>query len=232
MAATGYTPISLYYSTTAAAAPTAGNLVNGELAINITDGKLYYKDNTGTVKVIAGAGGAADAGLLHRPLRQPGTGRNGRAQPEGGHGACRARAGRGLWLVVARSHRRPAGRGRDRALVDSVAQAIWACAARRRTQSLARGCNPLDVEGRSGRAGRRSAFVAARPRPSRIDRFAGEPGRLLGRRHQGRDPPRTCDPLARRERKTGRRYRRRSRPGERRTLVPTPCCFGREGLLG
>lgn len=57
MAQTGYTPISLYYSTTASQAPTAGNLANGELAINITDGKLYYKDNTGTVKVIAGSGG-------------------------------------------------------------------------------------------------------------------------------------------------------------------------------
>ena len=62
MAATGYTPISLYYSTTAATAPLAANLVDGELAINITDGKLYYKDNTGTVKVIAGAGGAGVAG--------------------------------------------------------------------------------------------------------------------------------------------------------------------------
>jgi len=53
MAQTNYTPVSLYYSTTASAAPTSGNLVNGELAINITDGKLYYKDNTGTVQVIA-----------------------------------------------------------------------------------------------------------------------------------------------------------------------------------
>lgn len=53
MAQTGYTPISLYYTTTAAAAPTAGNLVNGELAINITDGKLYYKDNAGVVKLLA-----------------------------------------------------------------------------------------------------------------------------------------------------------------------------------
>jgi hypothetical protein len=53
MAQTNYTPIALYYSTTAAAAPTAGNLVNGELAINITDGKLYYKDNSGVVQVIA-----------------------------------------------------------------------------------------------------------------------------------------------------------------------------------
>lgn len=58
MAATGYTPISLYYSTTASAVPTNTNLVNGELAINITDGKLYYKDNTNTVKVIAGSGGS------------------------------------------------------------------------------------------------------------------------------------------------------------------------------
>ena len=53
MAATGYTPISLYYSTTASAVPVNTNLVNGELAINITDGKLYYKDNTGTVKLLA-----------------------------------------------------------------------------------------------------------------------------------------------------------------------------------
>lgn len=58
MAQSGYTPISLYYSTTPSAAPTAGNLVNGELAINIKDGKLYYKDDTGTVKVIAGSGGS------------------------------------------------------------------------------------------------------------------------------------------------------------------------------
>jgi hypothetical protein len=60
MAATGYTPISLYYSTTATTAPTAGNLVNGELAINITDGKLYYKNNSGVVTLLASA---AIAGL-------------------------------------------------------------------------------------------------------------------------------------------------------------------------
>jgi hypothetical protein len=53
MAQAGYTPISLYYSTTAAATPTAGNLVPGELAINITDGKLYYEDNAGVVKLLA-----------------------------------------------------------------------------------------------------------------------------------------------------------------------------------
>jgi hypothetical protein len=62
MAQSGYTPISLYYTTTAAAAPTAGNLVNGELAINITDGRLYYKDNAGVVQIIAGKGGTGVAG--------------------------------------------------------------------------------------------------------------------------------------------------------------------------
>lgn len=53
MAASGYTPISLYYSTTASATPSAANLVSGELAINITDGKLYYKDNAGVVQLLA-----------------------------------------------------------------------------------------------------------------------------------------------------------------------------------
>lgn len=62
MAQTGFTPLSLYYSTTAAAAPVAGNLVNGELAINIIDGKLYYKDNSGVVQVLATKGTAAIGG--------------------------------------------------------------------------------------------------------------------------------------------------------------------------
>ena len=56
MAATGYTPISLYNSTSAGVQPTTGNLVAGELALNITDGKLYYKDtNTNTIKTLATA---------------------------------------------------------------------------------------------------------------------------------------------------------------------------------
>jgi hypothetical protein len=59
MAATNFTPISLYYSTTTTNVPTSGNLVNGELAINITDGKLFYKDNTGTVQTIATKAGAS-----------------------------------------------------------------------------------------------------------------------------------------------------------------------------
>jgi hypothetical protein len=59
MSQAGYTPIQLYYSTTAAAAPSAGNLAAGELAVNITDGKLFYKDNGGVVRVLATAAGAA-----------------------------------------------------------------------------------------------------------------------------------------------------------------------------
>ena len=57
MSQTGYTPISLYYSTTASAAPTAGNLVAGELAINTQDGVLYYKDAAGVVQKLATKGG-------------------------------------------------------------------------------------------------------------------------------------------------------------------------------
>ena len=55
MAATGYTPIRLYNSTTALAVPLAANLAAGELALNITDGKLYYNDG-GTVKLLASNG--------------------------------------------------------------------------------------------------------------------------------------------------------------------------------
>jgi hypothetical protein len=57
MAQTGFTPIQIYSSSTAAAAPVAGNLTNStlgsELAINITDGKLFYKDNANAIQVIA-----------------------------------------------------------------------------------------------------------------------------------------------------------------------------------
>lgn len=61
MAATGYTPIQLYYSATAAAAPTAGNLVAGELALNTNDGKLYYKDSSNAVQVIGTKGGVGSS---------------------------------------------------------------------------------------------------------------------------------------------------------------------------
>ena len=59
MAASGYTPISLYYSTTASAVPTSGNLANGELGLNIADMKLYAKNSAGTVTLLASSGGAA-----------------------------------------------------------------------------------------------------------------------------------------------------------------------------
>jgi hypothetical protein len=62
MAATNFTPIQLYFSTTASAVPLAANLAQGELAINITDGKLYYEDNAGVVQVIATKGAGTIGG--------------------------------------------------------------------------------------------------------------------------------------------------------------------------
>jgi hypothetical protein len=53
MAATNFTPIQLYYSTTASAVPVNTNLVSGELALNIQDEKLYFKNAAGTVKLLA-----------------------------------------------------------------------------------------------------------------------------------------------------------------------------------
>jgi hypothetical protein len=53
MAATNFTPISLYHSTTASAVPSSGNLVAGELALNTLDEKLYFKNSAGTVKLLA-----------------------------------------------------------------------------------------------------------------------------------------------------------------------------------
>jgi hypothetical protein len=52
MAQTGFTPIQLYFSSTATNVPLAGNLASGELAINITDGKPFYKDNANAVQVL------------------------------------------------------------------------------------------------------------------------------------------------------------------------------------
>ena len=61
MSQSGYTPISLYYSSTASAVPTAGNLVAGELALNNLDGKLFYKDSAGAVQVIGTKGGVGSS---------------------------------------------------------------------------------------------------------------------------------------------------------------------------
>ena len=61
MAQSGFTPIKLYLSTTAAAVPTAANLEPGELAINNNDGKLFYEDSSGVVQVIATKASAANS---------------------------------------------------------------------------------------------------------------------------------------------------------------------------
>ena len=65
MAQSGYTPILIYSSTTASQVPSAANLTNSssgsEIAINVTDGKLYYKDNTNAIQVIASKAAASGA---------------------------------------------------------------------------------------------------------------------------------------------------------------------------
>ena len=60
MAASGSTPLSLYYSPTASNVPLAANLVAGELALNTADGKLFYKDSAGNVQVIASKAGSVN----------------------------------------------------------------------------------------------------------------------------------------------------------------------------
>lgn len=51
MSAPGYTPLQLYRTTTAGAAPSASNLAPGELAININDADmaLYAENASGVV---------------------------------------------------------------------------------------------------------------------------------------------------------------------------------------
>lgn len=56
MAATGKTPIFLYGSTTATNTPSAGNLTNSsdgcEIAINVADKNLFFKDSTNVVNTV------------------------------------------------------------------------------------------------------------------------------------------------------------------------------------
>ena len=54
MAQATFTPISLYHSTTATTVPSSGNLVSGELALNIAnaDMSVYTKNASGTVKLL------------------------------------------------------------------------------------------------------------------------------------------------------------------------------------
>ena len=57
MAQSGYTPILIYASGTATNMPLAANMTSSsagaELALNYTDGKLFYKDNSGVVQLLA-----------------------------------------------------------------------------------------------------------------------------------------------------------------------------------
>jgi hypothetical protein len=53
MAQSGFTPIQLYRAVTPTLVPSAGNLAAGELAINLADEKLYFKNASGVVKLLA-----------------------------------------------------------------------------------------------------------------------------------------------------------------------------------
>lgn len=57
MPATNFTPIQLYRSTTTSQVPSAGNLSDGELAINTADQKLFFKNSGGVVKLLASPAG-------------------------------------------------------------------------------------------------------------------------------------------------------------------------------
>ena len=61
MAASGFTPIQLYRTSTASAVPLAANLAAGELAINTADVALFAENSAGTVTRIMNNA----AGLLY-----------------------------------------------------------------------------------------------------------------------------------------------------------------------
>lgn len=62
MAQSGYTPLQLYSSTTPSAVPLAANLKQGELAFNIPDAKLFYKNTSGVVTQLQTAGASGYSG--------------------------------------------------------------------------------------------------------------------------------------------------------------------------
>jgi hypothetical protein len=68
MSASGYTPILIYGSVTSGNTPSASNLTTGatgvELAINAYDGKLFYKDASGNVQVLASKAGNVNVASL------------------------------------------------------------------------------------------------------------------------------------------------------------------------
>jgi hypothetical protein len=63
MAQSGYTPILIYASGTATNVPLAANMTSSasgaELALNYADGKLYFKNSSGVVTLLAGSAAAA-----------------------------------------------------------------------------------------------------------------------------------------------------------------------------
>ena len=67
MAASGATTIQLYNTATASATPSAVNLVQGEMAVNVTDKKLYSKDSGGNV-VQVGSGPSATETLTNKTI--------------------------------------------------------------------------------------------------------------------------------------------------------------------
>jgi len=62
MPQSGYTPIQLYHSSTSGNTPSAGDLTDGELAINIADGIIFYKDSSGVVQEFTSGGGGGGGG--------------------------------------------------------------------------------------------------------------------------------------------------------------------------
>jgi hypothetical protein len=64
MAQAGYTPIQMYHSSTTGALPTAGNLLVGELGVNVTDRQIYTKDASGNVVALGGSGAKAGGAIV------------------------------------------------------------------------------------------------------------------------------------------------------------------------
>jgi hypothetical protein len=64
MAQAGYTPIQTFYSSTTGAAPTAGQLLVGELAVNVTDRLIYTKNGAGAVVSVGGSGAVAGGAIV------------------------------------------------------------------------------------------------------------------------------------------------------------------------
>ena len=78
MSATGYTPILIYASGTTSNVPLSANLTTtstgAELALNYTDGKLYYKDNAGVVQLLASKASLNPSAVLSGTIQMWATG--------------------------------------------------------------------------------------------------------------------------------------------------------------